>query len=82
MTASLNQTDRKRLAKLAVRIGRTPQAALTHVLRDGFDECEAKAAAVLASLAEVAAGKAKDPEWVEAKAAAVIARHAGKTKAA
>ena len=82
MTATLNQTDRKCLDKLAGRIGRTPQATLSHVLRDGFDECEAKAEAVLASLAEIAAGKAEDPDLVEAKTEAVIERHAGKKKAA
>ncbi|MFM9968694.1 MAG: hypothetical protein ACKVQK_09885 [Burkholderiales bacterium] len=38
--AALAQSDQRRLAKLAADAGRTPQAMLKFVLRDGFDYCE------------------------------------------
>ncbi len=81
-TAALNQADQKRLERLAAKVGRSQQATLAHVLRDGFNECEAKAESVLASLAEVRGGKSESPEKVESKADAVIARHGEKTQAA
>ncbi|MBI5330211.1 MAG: hypothetical protein HZB71_06300 [Betaproteobacteria bacterium] len=80
--ASLSQTDTQRLNQLAEKIGRTPAATLSFVLRDGFDECEAKAAAVLQSLAEAKAGQREDTEKVEAQVAALVARHGEKKKAA
>lgn len=80
--AALNQTDQKRLERLAAKVGRSQQATLAHVLKDSFTECEAKAGAVLASLAEIRAGKSESPEKVEAKAEAVIARYGEKTQAA
>lgn len=82
MTATLNQTDSKRLARLAAEVGCTPQATLRHILQNGFDECEAKAAAVLKSLVEIAAGRSESADQVEAKADTLMGRHAGKTKAA
>lgn len=81
-TATLNQADSKRLERLAAKAGRTTQATLSHVLKDGFDECEAKVNAVRASMAEIAAGKSEDPVKVEIKASAVIARYGEKTQAA
>ncbi len=37
---SISKTDRKRLVRLAASAGRTPQAMLRFVLRDGFAACE------------------------------------------
>lgn len=37
---TLTKTDQKRLERLAARAGRTPQAMLRFVLRDGFAVCE------------------------------------------
>lgn len=36
----LTKTDQKRLERLAASAGRTPQAMLRYVLRDGFAVCE------------------------------------------
>lgn len=38
--ATLTKTDQKRLERLAASAGRTPQAMLRFVLRDGFAVCE------------------------------------------
>jgi predicted transcriptional regulator len=38
--AVLSKADQKRLERLARRAGRTPQAMLRFVLRDGFAACE------------------------------------------
>lgn len=37
---SISKTDQKRLERLAASAGRTPQAMLRFVLRDGFSACE------------------------------------------
>ena len=37
---TLTKTDQKRLERLAASAGRTPQAMLRFVLRDGFTVCE------------------------------------------
>ncbi|MBX9870190.1 MAG: hypothetical protein K2X63_10350 [Burkholderiaceae bacterium] len=37
---TLSKTDQKRLERLAASAGRTPQAMLRYVLRDGFAVCE------------------------------------------
>lgn len=37
---ALNTTQQRRLEKLARDAGRTPQAMLRYVLRDGFELCE------------------------------------------
>jgi len=39
-TLELNTTQQRRLEKLARDTGRTPQAMLRFVLRDGFELCE------------------------------------------
>lgn len=39
-TLALNTTQQRRLETLARTAGRTPQAMLRFVLRDGFDLCE------------------------------------------
>lgn len=39
-TPSISKTDQKRLERLAASAGRTPQAMLRFVLRDGFAACE------------------------------------------
>ena len=37
---TLSKADQKRLERLAAKAGRTPQAMLRFVLRDGFSVCE------------------------------------------
>jgi hypothetical protein len=37
---ALNVAQQKRLERLARETGRTPEQALTFILRDGFDYCE------------------------------------------
>lgn len=39
-TLSISKADQKRLERLAASAGRTPQAMLRFVLRDGFATCE------------------------------------------
>lgn len=39
-TPSISKADQKRLERLAASAGRTPQAMLRFVLRDGFAACE------------------------------------------
>ena len=47
----------RRLERLAKRAGRSPNAMLKFVLRDGFDACEEDVRENLAADAEFAAGK-------------------------
>ncbi|MGH8807405.1 MAG: hypothetical protein ACREX0_05965 [Noviherbaspirillum sp.] len=54
---TLTKTDQKRLERLAARAGRTPQAMLRFVLRDGFAACEEDVAENLKADAEFAQRK-------------------------
>jgi predicted transcriptional regulator len=82
MTIALSQTDLRRLERLAAQAGRTPKAMFKFVLRDGFVETERVVAAVRQGRADVAAGRTRSHAQVMDEAQAVIARHAGKKKAA
>ena len=62
--AALVQGDQRRLAKLAAGAGRTHQAMLKYVLRDGFDYCEYVVRAVNEGIADQASS---DIDEVEAK---------------
>lgn len=54
---TLSKTDQKRLERLAASAGRTPQAMLRFVLRDGFAVCEEDIAESLNADREFAHGK-------------------------
>lgn len=54
---TLSKTDQKRLERLAASAGRTPQAMLRFVLRDGFAVCEEDVAESLSADREFAQGK-------------------------
>ena len=54
---TLTKTDQRRLERLAATAGRTPQAMLRFVLRDGFAACEEDVAASLDADREFAQGK-------------------------
>ncbi|MDR3480720.1 MAG: hypothetical protein P4L91_08400 [Burkholderiaceae bacterium] len=58
--ATLSKTDQKRLERLATRAGRTPQAMLRYVLRDGFAACEEDVSENLKADAEFASGQSVD----------------------
>lgn len=55
-TPSISKTDQKRLERLAASAGRTPQAMLGFVLRDGFTACEEDVAESLRADREVQEG--------------------------
>lgn len=61
-TAVLTQTDQRRLEKLAAEAGRTPQAMLKLVLRDGFDYCEYVVRAVNEGIADPESSEIDDVE--------------------
>ena len=50
---ALTPAQRRRLEKLALDAGRTPEQALKFVLRDGFDFCEWEVRQIAASEADV-----------------------------
>jgi len=55
MTLSAHLT--RRIEKLAKAAGRTPDAMLRYVIRDGIDYCEYAVKAVNEGLADIAAGR-------------------------
>lgn len=55
-TLSISMTDQKRLKRLAAIAGRTPQAMLCFVLRDGFVACEEDVAESLRADLEIQQG--------------------------
>ena len=79
---SLNQTDLRRLEKLAAEAGRTPRAMLKFVLRDGFAETERVVRAVQTGRAEVKADRTRSHATVMAKAGAIVSGHAKSQQAA
>ena len=56
----LSKTDQKRLEHLAKKAGRTPQAMLRFVLRDGFAVCEEDVAENQETDAEFGRGQSAD----------------------
>jgi len=58
--AALSKADQKRLERLAELAGRTPQAMLRYVLRDGFAVCEEDVAENMKADAEFAKGQSVD----------------------
>ena len=73
---ALTQAQRRRLEKLALEAGRTPQSMLRYVLRDGFELCEEDVAAARDAEAEMARFGTVPHRQVAKEARAVIARHA------
>ncbi|MFI4939891.1 MAG: hypothetical protein ACHP7O_06065 [Burkholderiales bacterium] len=57
---ALSKADQKRLERLAELAGRTPQAMLRYVLRDGFAVCEEDVAENQKADAEFAQGQSVD----------------------
>jgi predicted transcriptional regulator len=51
---TLSQVQQRRLVKLAREAGRTPQAMLRFVLKDGFEQCEDDVQAARMAEAELA----------------------------
>lgn len=77
MTApALKPADLRRLEKLAAAAGRSPQAMLPFVLRDGFDYCERLVKAANQGLADIDKHGTIATDTVAAKVRAVISRHA------
>lgn len=74
----LSQADQKRLTKLAVAAGKSPQSMLKHVLRDGFLEVERYVAAVTQGREAAAAGRTVEHETAMKQLRDSIARRAKK----
>ncbi len=73
---TLSQVQQRRLVKLAREAGRTPQAMLRFVLRDGFEQCEDDVQAARMAEAELARSGTVPHQEVMNEARATIARHA------
>lgn len=73
---ALTKAQQLRLEKLAREAGRTPQAMLRFVLRDGFELCEEDVAAARGAEAELEKSSTVPHSQVSNEARAVIARHA------
>lgn len=75
-TVPLKPADMRRLEKLAAAAGRSPEAMLPFVLRDGFEYCERTVRAANQGLDDIKAHGTVASDAVAAKARAVISRHA------
>ena len=73
---ALTKAQQRRLEKLARETGRTPQAMLRFVLRDGFKLCEEDVAATRSAEVELARSGTVPHIQVSNEARAVITRHA------
>lgn len=73
---ALTRAQQRRLEELAREAGRTPQAMLRFVLRDGFELCEEDLATARSAAAELATSGTVPHRQVSSEARAVIARHA------
>jgi len=73
---ALTSAQQRRLEKLAREAGRTPQAMLRFVLRDGFELCEEDVAAARNAEMELARSGTVPHHQVSNEARGVIAHHA------
>jgi predicted transcriptional regulator len=73
---ALTKAQQRRLEKLAREAGRTPQAMLRFVLRDGFELCEEDVAAARSAEVELARSGTVPHRQVSNEARDVIAHHA------
>lgn len=73
---ALTKTDQKRLERLAAQAGRTPQAMLRFVLRDGFAACEEDVAENLKADAEFAQRRSASHSAVMQAASQRLKKHA------
>lgn len=78
----LNPAQQRRLEKLARDAGRTPQAMLRFVLRDGFDFCEWELREILAAEADVKRHGTVPHEAVKREARAIITAAAARKRRA
>jgi predicted transcriptional regulator len=79
---ALTTAQRRRLERLAREAGRTPQAMLRFVLRDGFETCEEDVRENFAADAEFAAGKSVTHKEAMKRVRSAIESHAGRPKQA
>lgn len=77
---ALSRAQQRRLEKLAREAGRTPQAMLRFVLRDGFELCEEDVASARSAEVELAKSGTVPHRQVSNEARAVIARHTRATR--
>jgi predicted transcriptional regulator len=73
---ALTRAQQRRLEKLAREAGRTRQAMLRFVLRDGFELCEEDVASARSAEVELARSGTVPHSQVSNEARAVIAHHA------
>ena len=74
---SLGQTNYRRLEALANQAGRTPQAMIPFVLRDGFDYCEHVVRETARGLADAKAGRLIPNEQAMAALTRMAQKHGG-----
>lgn len=79
--AKLSTADQRRLEKLAAAAGRTPQAMLKYVLRDGFEYTEEVVRKINEGLADLDTGRVFHGEQVHEEVRQIIKKHAGKKAA-
>jgi predicted transcriptional regulator len=79
---ALNAAQQRRLQRLARDAGRTPQAMLKFVLRDGFEACEEDVRESRAGDADFAAGRSVSHQEAMRRARATVASHARRHKQA
>ncbi len=72
---ALAPLEQRRLERLARRAGRTPQAMLKFVLRDGFDACEEDVRENLLADDEFRVGKSVSHKDAMKRARAAITAH-------
>lgn len=72
---ALTKAQQRRLEKVARDAGRTPQAMLRFVLRDGFELCEEDVAAARSAEVELARSGTVPHRQVSDDARAAISRH-------
>ena len=75
LTTALTQSQEFRLQRVARRAGRTPNAMLKIILREGFDACEDDIRENLLADEEFRAGKSVSHTDAMKRARAVIAAH-------
>ena len=79
---ALTPSQQRHLERLARRAGRSSQAILRFVLRDGFDACEEDVRENLLADAEFPAGRSVSHKDAMTRARATIAAHARRHKQA
>lgn len=77
---TLSTAQQRRLERLAHKAGRTPEAMLKFVLRDGFEFCEQDVRETIEADEDIDRNGAIPHRVVMAEARAILERHAAKRR--